>query len=144
LADRLLIELLGSSDHACPNCGYLLRGLQQPVCPECGDRLSLCVGSTPPSRALPRLMIVAWLMGTGASVLLSMIAAANASTRWWTMRGGLILSAFLVLTITGLLATAVMQQRLSSMSVRVQFWLCLASWLSVVLLGLAVMATFGR
>jgi hypothetical protein len=60
------------------------------------------------------------------------------------MRGGLFLSAFLVLSLTGLLASAVMHQRLSKASVNVQFWLCLASWLSVVLLGLAVIATFGR
>jgi hypothetical protein len=28
-------------DAACPRCGYNLRGLQEPVCPECGASISL-------------------------------------------------------------------------------------------------------
>ncbi len=43
--DRLLLEYLASNDAACPVCGYNVRGLTRPVCPECRHRLRLTVGA---------------------------------------------------------------------------------------------------
>jgi hypothetical protein len=40
----LLLTFLHERDHACPRCGYNLRNLTQPVCPECQESLFLKVG----------------------------------------------------------------------------------------------------
>lgn len=40
----LLLEYLRGRDAPCPRCGYNLRDLQLPRCPECREELSLAVG----------------------------------------------------------------------------------------------------
>jgi len=42
---RLLLEFLQERDAACPVCGYNLRNLTRPVCPECRQELALTVGA---------------------------------------------------------------------------------------------------
>lgn len=42
----MLIEFLRAHDADCPVCGYNLRGLTRPVCPECEQELVLTVGVT--------------------------------------------------------------------------------------------------
>lgn len=42
---ELLTEFLAGRNVACPVCGYNLRGLASPICPECGAHLDLRVGS---------------------------------------------------------------------------------------------------
>lgn len=44
-AEVLLLEFLRDHDAACPLCGYNLRALTRPVCPECGQELVLAVGA---------------------------------------------------------------------------------------------------
>lgn len=51
-----LLAFLAERDHPCPACGYNLRGLQNPTCPECGSPLHLTVGK--------RHMPVHWLLLT--------------------------------------------------------------------------------
>jgi hypothetical protein len=41
---RLLLEFLHERDATCPACGYNLRNLTRPVCPECRETLALTVG----------------------------------------------------------------------------------------------------
>lgn len=45
-ADRgeLLLQFLDNRSVACPRCAYDLRDLTRPVCPECGEELTLTVG----------------------------------------------------------------------------------------------------
>ena len=43
-ADALLLQFVESRDIACPRCGYNLRDLSQPRCPECEEQLTLSVG----------------------------------------------------------------------------------------------------
>lgn len=43
----LLKALLARRDLACPSCGYNLRGVAGPNCPECGIRLELRLGVEP-------------------------------------------------------------------------------------------------
>lgn len=43
---ELLLEFLRENDAACPVCGYNIRALTRPVCPECRQELSLSVGAT--------------------------------------------------------------------------------------------------
>ncbi len=41
---RMLLEFVGDRDVPCPRCGYNLRALTKPVCPECREELRLTVG----------------------------------------------------------------------------------------------------
>lgn len=43
-SDVMLLEFLRERDVACPRCGYSLRNLSRPVCPECEEPLQLQVG----------------------------------------------------------------------------------------------------
>jgi len=45
---ELLLEFLRDRDAACPACGYNLRDLTRPVCPECREALALHVGYQKP------------------------------------------------------------------------------------------------
>lgn len=45
---RLLLEFLRDRDATCPACGYNLRNLTRPVCPECRETLALTVGYQKP------------------------------------------------------------------------------------------------
>lgn len=65
--DRLLLEYLREHDAACPVCGYNVRALSRPVCPECQHELVLTVGA-----AQPRM---AWLFIALAPGFFSGIAA---------------------------------------------------------------------
>ncbi len=42
--DIMLLDFLREHDAACPVCGYNLRALTRPVCPECRQELVLTVG----------------------------------------------------------------------------------------------------
>ena len=44
----LLLSFVRERDVECPRCGYNLRNLTQPVCPECSERLVLSVGLADP------------------------------------------------------------------------------------------------
>jgi DNA-directed RNA polymerase subunit RPC12/RpoP len=54
--DMSLIGYLKTRDVKCPLCGYNLRGLTSPRCPECGKELQLTVGLVEPRQG-------AWVMG---------------------------------------------------------------------------------
>src|SRR5262245_57318983 len=45
-AQELLLDFLRDNDAACPVCGYNLKALTRPVCPECRHELTLTVGAT--------------------------------------------------------------------------------------------------
>src|SRR5205809_4254839 len=45
-AQDLLLDFLRDHDAACPVCGYNLKTLTRPICPECGHELVLTVGTT--------------------------------------------------------------------------------------------------
>ncbi|HEV7298939.1 MAG TPA: hypothetical protein VGN72_06195 [Tepidisphaeraceae bacterium] len=66
-AAQMLLAFLREHDAACPVCGYNLRALTRPVCPECGHELVLTVGA-----ARVRL---GWLMAAVAPGFFSGIAA---------------------------------------------------------------------
>ncbi len=46
--DKLLLEYVRDRDAPCPLCGYNLRDLSTPTCPECREALSLTVGFRKP------------------------------------------------------------------------------------------------
>src|SRR5262245_7579202 len=43
-AQEMLIDFLREHDAACPLCGYNVRALTRPICPECKQELTLTVG----------------------------------------------------------------------------------------------------
>lgn len=45
-AETLLLAFVQGRDVECPRCGYNLRDLKKPVCPECREELTLTVGLT--------------------------------------------------------------------------------------------------
>lgn len=54
---NLLLTFVRDRDHPCPRCGYNLRNLTQPVCPECREALMLKVGARR-LRLLPLLLSI--------------------------------------------------------------------------------------
>src|SRR5690348_5014609 len=44
-AQEMLLEFIREHDAACPVCGYNLKTLTRPICPECGQELVLAVGA---------------------------------------------------------------------------------------------------
>ncbi len=65
---ELLLEFLQARDFACPACGYNLRDLTAPTCPECRKELTLAVGFNRPQ--------VLWFVVMIAPSVFSGIAAA--------------------------------------------------------------------
>jgi hypothetical protein len=63
----MLLDFLREHDAPCPVCGYTLRMLSRPICPECGHELVLTVGAA-------RLRI-GWLLAAVAPGFFSGIAA---------------------------------------------------------------------
>ena len=66
-AQDMLLDFLRDHDAACPVCGYNLRALSRPICPECRQELVLTVGAT-------RLRL-GWLFAAVAPGFFSGIAA---------------------------------------------------------------------
>jgi hypothetical protein len=66
-AQQMLLDFVRDHDAPCPICGYNVRGLTRPVCPECRHDLVLTVG-------VPRPRI-AWLLAAIAPGSFSGIAA---------------------------------------------------------------------
>ncbi len=64
---EMLLECLRDHDAACPVCGYNVRSLTRPICPECRQELVLTVG-------VLRLRL-RWLLAAVAPGFFSGIAA---------------------------------------------------------------------
>lgn len=65
--ERMLIDFLRDHDAACPVCGYNVRALTRPLCPECRHPLVLTVGTAH--------LQLGWLLVTLAPGFFSGIAA---------------------------------------------------------------------
>ncbi|MFI4860535.1 MAG: hypothetical protein ACIAXF_07645 [Phycisphaerales bacterium JB063] len=62
---QALLDYVAEREVACPRCGYNLRGLTQPRCPECGNGLKLTVGSDSPINKAWLTMVVALIAPAG-------------------------------------------------------------------------------
>ncbi|MEO1008619.1 MAG: hypothetical protein AAFX79_08635 [Planctomycetota bacterium] len=63
--DELLVGYVRARDVPCPTCGYNLRDLATPTCPECGEGLVLRLGATTPRTALLVAGLAPILMSAG-------------------------------------------------------------------------------
>jgi hypothetical protein len=70
-----LVEYLRARDVTCPLCGYNLRGLEQPRCPECGRELVLSVGLTEPFLKAWITLAVALFLPAGIGLLFGVMVA---------------------------------------------------------------------
>lgn len=66
----LLPTFLAGRDVACPACGYNLRGLREPRCPECGEAIALRVGLVEPRQAAGITGLIGLAAGAGMNGLL--------------------------------------------------------------------------
>lgn len=84
--DRLLQAYLEGVDAPCPVCGYNLRGLAAPRCPECNAPLSLGVTSENLSIGPWAVAVVAFAMGAGfdsvVSTLMTIGLIAEPTLQW--------------------------------------------------------------
>ncbi len=67
----LLLQFVSTRDINCPACGYNLRGLSTPVCPECRESLRLTIGMIKPRMGWFLLTIIPGVFSAGCAVLLT-------------------------------------------------------------------------
>jgi uncharacterized paraquat-inducible protein A len=70
---ELLATFLSQQDAHCPKCRFNLRGLQASVCPECGARLFLYVGSPSPRHLAYQTGLALLAGGTGFCAVVVMV-----------------------------------------------------------------------
>ena len=73
LAIFVLLAFLRDHDAPCPVCGYNLRHLTVPRCPECGRELKLSVGATEPYLRGWIALIIPNLLSAGMGVFIILI-----------------------------------------------------------------------
>jgi hypothetical protein len=109
---ELLLAVLQRHSLACPVCGYDVRRLERPQCPECGSRLNLHLGS--PDLKLHHLVaaIVGPALGLGFNANIGLMLAVQMlrgvsvrpAVSWalvYSAATSLVLLAVIVLIVTG-------------------------------------------
>lgn len=142
--EDMLLEFLRDNDAACPVCGYNLRALTRPICPECRQDLALTVGA--------KRIQLGWLIIALAPGLFSGIAACFAAipTTAIYFESGEIVWPFVGAVLFGwlsglgtiILALKCPRMRFIAQSRARQRWIAIAIWLihfgAAVILGLAM------
>ena len=144
-AQEMLLEFLRVHEAPCPVCGYNLKALTRPVCPECGHELVLAVGAA-------RLRF-GWLFaavapgffsGIAAIFVLVPIVGISAVAKRRPPLRFIVVDAFG--WCSGILAILLAANRLrfTAQPLARQRWQALAIWLAhVAALGLFIMAAMG-
>ncbi|MCG3129130.1 MAG: hypothetical protein CHACPFDD_04040 [Phycisphaerae bacterium] len=100
--DDALAQFLAARDVPCPGCGYNLRGLTAPRCPECAQELTLRVNLQEPRLAGFIAGLVALAAGTGFSGLLLIYGCVRLLVERGLPAGRAWLHPFLYVTFAGL------------------------------------------
>ena len=69
----ILFAFLSEQDVSCPLCGYNLRGLRSPRCPECGRGVKLTVGISEPYLRAWVTLLVTTCASAGIGILLGLV-----------------------------------------------------------------------
>ena len=144
-AEELLLEFLREHESPCPVCGYNLKALTRPICPECGEALVLAVGGA-------RLRF-GWLFAAVAPGFFSGIAAAFVLVPIvivTTIGNGRPPMRFIAVDAFGwcsgvfAILLAANRRRFMAQPLARQRWWALGIWLAhVAALGLFIMAALG-
>ena len=144
-AEELLLEFLRGHEATCPVCGYNLKALTRPVCPECGQELVLAVGAA-------RLRF-GWLFAAVAPGFFSGIAAVfvlvpivivKAVGNGWAPLRFIAVDAFGWCSGVFAILLAANRQRFVAQPLARQRWWALGIWfIHVAALGLFIMAALG-
>lgn len=141
-AQKLLLDFLSDNDAACPLCGYNLKALTRPTCPECKQDLVLAVG-------LMRLRL-GWLLFALAPGFFCGIAACFAAipTTAIFFESGVLVPPFVGAVLFGwcsgafAIILAVKRDRFLAQSRTRQRWFAFMIWLihfaALMLFGLAM------
>lgn len=80
----LLREFLAQRDAPCPACGYNLRGLREPRCPECNQQLRMSVALLEPALGLWLAAVLGiGAVGAGALFMLLGVVILSLSEKRW-------------------------------------------------------------
>jgi uncharacterized protein (DUF983 family) len=135
-ADQLLIEFLRHRDVKCPRCGYNLRGLAVPRCPECGGEITLAIANPAAASAARIVLMIASCMSTGMGAMLVTVIIRIEPLRqfWLPFESFSTINLVLLLLFLGLpaLILAIWQRRrFEQLPPRLQ-WLCATAMVSLV------------
>ena len=72
-SEQVLLDFLAKHDASCPACGYNLRMLNKPVCPECGLPIKLTVGSDSPFKRAWAIALCLSAMIAGIGVVFALL-----------------------------------------------------------------------
>ena len=139
-ADHLLM-FLAERELPCPACGYNLRMLSKPVCPECGLPLKLTVGSDAPFKRAWAITLIlnAMIAGAGVFFLLITISSGGPGTSeffeffWYFAAMAWIPTPLIILGF---------RKWLCSRSSEVQYILLGLSVVWLIVLGLSLLSSF--
>jgi len=127
-----LVAFLAGRDVPCPLCGYNLRGLTSPRCPECGRELRLSIGLTEPYLRAWIVLAAAACAGGGTGLFFVMMIARagwpstfGSPVRFFVMNCSLI---YFILTIPVAVVVLVTRRRLLRLPAHLQW---LLAWLAV-------------
>lgn len=138
-----LVSYLRLHDAPCPACGYNLRGLTQPVCPECEHELVLTVGLAQPRFGWLLVALVPGMFSGLAGLFLSTLIAFIAIIEGDLAPPGMILLAmFGVGSGASAVAMALARQKLMARPVAAQQKLATIAW-SVHVLAFLVLLIAG-
>ena len=136
--EELLLEFLREFDAPCPTCGYNVKGLNRPFCPECNQELKLTIGV---SRLRLGWLFVAVLPGFFAGIAGFFLAVPTVAI---SVEDGVIVWPFAAFTLfcwcSGLFAIVLAfrkRNRFIAQPRSRQRWIVLAIWLiHLIALGL--------
>lgn len=138
--DQLLLEYLQANDAPCPICGYNVRRLTRPVCPECRHRLRLTVGVSDVSL---KWFLAAIVPGVFSGIAATFLAipiivsplAGNGSAP------GFIIATDVFGFASGAAALLMManRRRLIAKPPRAQMWIAIVAWLIHILAFLTLL-----
>lgn len=79
---ELLLAFVAERDMCCPLCGYNIRGLTAPRCPECGKALVLTVGLAEPALGMWLATLIPLCLSAGLGIVIVGISLPRGDWPW--------------------------------------------------------------